>query len=150
MRYQYKEEWYENLSDVPKPSGTADSCAGTVKLARRGVVTTLASLALCVAASYMAGGIIGGGTLAADAAISGLPSASAPMKPSDADASYVMSWVYDDGMGGGRDDTDDSDGGDDSTGEEVKDGGTANEHDEHISELANAYIAAHTPGVGTE
>lgn len=159
MKYQYKSEWYEGTEVLTTSRASEDSgkdiSAHTVKFTRRGITATLAALTLCVSASYMANGIIGADGMSADAALSDglMPwlqgSVSTPMNPSNADASYVMSWVYDDGMGGGVNDTDGGEDGKDSIHKGEKNESVADGYDAHIRELAEAYIAEHTPGGGS-
>ena len=129
MKYQYKDEWYRGVEDTVKPSaGSAGAGLG-----RRGFMTTLASLALCAAASYMAGGIIGNGALAADV-MTPMDGGVSSLSPSEEDAAFVMSWVFDDA---GTD-------GEDTDGAETVD--EQDEHDAHIRELAEAYIEERTEG----
>ncbi len=106
MKYGFGREFYEGIAD------TAASGGGEVKGTRRGVAATAASVLLCAAASVFAGQVYGGGTLAEDA-IGRQPA-------STEDASFVMSWVFEDA--------------------------SPDESAERIESLAEEYIASHAPG----
>lgn len=108
--YSYRREFYEGIGDAcafaggrgKKPTAGKDvpGSAGRrcgAHISRRGVAATVLSLLLCSASSLTAGYIIDGGALAAAGAQSpaGVESP-AGEKKDDLEASFVMSWVFDD------------------------------------------------------
>lgn len=111
--YSYRREFYEGIGDAcafaggrgNKPTAGKDVPSGAggrfcAHISRRGVAATVLSLLLCSASSLTAGYIIDGGALAAAGAQSpaGVESP-AGEKKDDLEASFVMSWVFDDEPG---------------------------------------------------
>ena len=124
-------DWYDGIGDsVPQVKNE--------KTGKRGLFATAGSLSLCIAACYLAGGIFGVGTLSADMT-------SQPSVPMADDATYVMSWVWDDKTGGAdsADSSDGADSADSADGADDPDSGENGEHEAYIRELAEAYIASH-------
>ena len=105
MKYGYRREFYEGVADTAAGGGVGD------KGKKRSVAATAASVLLCAAASVFAGQVYGGGALAEDA-IGQSPAMTE-------DASFVMSWVFDDETSADA---------------------------ERIESLAEEYMADHTPG----
>ncbi len=89
-----------------------------------GIVRVLASLVLCVAASYAGAAVTGTGLSSDD-----IPMGEAARPSASEDASFVMSWSWD--TAGGKTEETDATGASD----------TDDAHAERIKELADAYIA---------
>ena len=126
MRYEYRDEWYRGVEGTGSCRGSAEKNRAKKRTrTSAGVVRVLASLVLCVAASYAGAAVTGTGLSSDD-----IPMGEAA-RPSE-DASFVMSWSWDTAVGeteeadaAGAGDADDAD----------------DAHAERIKELADAYIA---------
>ena len=116
-----RHEWYE--LDVSAPTGNG----AKPKISR---VRTLLSVALCVMASYMAGGVIAADSASAPAGVT------IPDQPQE--ATFVMSWY---------DDEDHDDGCRDYTveTEAPETDADTDAGSDRIAKLAEQYIADHTP-----
>ncbi len=119
MRYEYRDEWYRGVEGTGSCRGSAEKNRAKKRTrTSAGVVRVLASLVLCVAASYAGAAVTGTGM--------GLSSDDIPMgeaaRPSE-DASFVMSWSWDTAVG------------------ETEEADADDAHAERIKELADAYIA---------
>ena len=121
MRYEYRDEWYRGVEGTGSCRGSAENNRAKKRpRTSAGVVRVLASLVLCVAASYAGAAVTGTGTgLSSD----DIPMGEAARPSASEDASFVMSWSWDTAVG------------------ETEEADADDAHAERIKELADAYIA---------
>ena len=132
----YYRDWYDGVGDAVSVRKSKEGKENSIKPGKRSLFATMGSLFMCVAACYLSGGIFGVGSLASDAPGKSLGQAMRQTNQSTGrdDASFVMSWWFEDA----------ADSGADAVGAETNGTVDSDVHDEHIRELMEEYIASHT------
>lgn len=140
----YHRDWYDGIGDVAPVKKKGEKIGRCAYSGARGLFATAGAVALCVTACFISGNIFGADAFSSESRAKN--EAVPPSPPAENDASFVMSWVFDEQSSDMSNDGE-VDGGD-GDGDLTDDSESASDGAERIKELAEEYISSHMKNSG--